>query len=366
MIKMVDSFSMADWNTMHAFIAECYRKDHILCHKEFFEWQFRANAQGDTTIISAWDDGQLIGILGYLPFKIFWGQMDNPQEGVWGLYWMVRKQGPQGLGWLMMKRFQKMSSLLLTVNSSDMGGPFIQKLGWTRYSRVPRHIFVMDRARSSHMLSPGATQGDLEGFFLKLPVPVPSIERAAVLNQGNYNPDWTLYSHLKFGTVRSLEYLKWRFMDHPVFDYQIILQGPAHRPCVCIFRIEKAFGSYESNVGRIVDFYFPNDLKGIKEGQELFGAVLNSLKEAGCVYADFICSNKLCNEAARAWGGSEESEGRQVLPSRLAPIQHLLRHQNIAFVDLKNKIRPECSDLYVTKSDIDGDGPAGIPEKILR
>jgi hypothetical protein len=305
-----------------------------------------------------------MGILGFIPLNVFWGKTDKPKEALWLLHWIVRKQSPQGLGWLFVKKIQEMSSLLLTVNTSKIGGPFLQRLGWTLYSRISRHIFVIDKQRCIKMLSPGAKEDDLDEFLLKSGISGSSMDGEKTLNEANYKPEWSLYPHLNFGTVRSLDYLNWRYTDHPVFDYHFMLRGSSYRPAVCIFRIEKAFGSYESNVGRIVDFYFPNDAQGLRDGKDLIRLVFGHLKKAGCAYADFICSNKLCGEVIHRWGGGQESEDKQVLPSRLTPIQNLFRHQNFAFLDSKGAITPECNDLYVTKADIDGDSPASISEKI--
>src|ERR1035438_10473229 len=122
---------------------------------------------------------------------------------------MVRKGGPQGLGWLMMKRLQKMYSLFLSVNTSAIGGPFVQKLGWSRFSRIPRHVFVLDQESSMPMLSPGSNEDDLQAFLLQSEVPFVPVNRQRALHEDNYHPDWSLYPHLSFGTVRSLEYLTW-------------------------------------------------------------------------------------------------------------------------------------------------------------
>lgn len=365
MVKITESFPMADWEQMHSFIVECYREDHILCSRDFFEWQFQANRKnGDATVICGWDNDKLMGILGYTPLSVFWGEVDNPEKAVWLLHWIVRKQSPHGLGWLLVKRIQDMFPLSLTVNTSEKGGPLLQRLGWTYYSRIPRHVFVIDKQRCVNMLSPDSKESDLDEFLLKSEISGPSKNGQMALNEANYKPEWSLYPHLNFGTVRSLDYLNWRYLDHPVFDYRVMLEGSPHRPAVCIFRIENAFGSYKAKVGRLVDFYFPNDAHGVRDGTAVIRSVFNYLKNAECAYADFICSNKFCSELIRTLGGGEESERKQVLPSRLAPIQHLFRHQNFAFLDSKAKITPECNDLYVTKADIDGDSPAGISEEI--
>jgi len=183
-------------------------------------------------------------------------------------------------------------------------------------------------------------------------------------NKNNYDPDWRLYPGLLFGTVRSLEYLTWRYLDHPVFKYHIVIEGSPERPVVCVYRIERAFGYYEALVGRIVEFFYPNDQGGKTEGLNVMHAVLQHLKNASCAYADFICSNRSYGRAIVDLGGGEEPGDSQILPVRLTPIERSIRHQNFAYFTPQGYPSPALERMYVTKSDIDGDSPASIPANV--
>lgn len=361
MITIKENFFIAEWDQMRSFLSECYRPDHILCYKKFFEWQFQVEQNdGKASLLCAWEGSRLAGILGYLPLLTHWGDLDNPVKGIWLLYWMIRKDAPRGLGWLLTKRVQNLSSLLMTVNASKMGTPVLRALGWSYFGRVPRYICVLDRKQCVAMLSPQAKEIDLDAMAFDGGHNT-FYNPEVVLNKDTYNPDWKLYPGLAFGTVRSLNYFQWRYLSHPVFDYRIVIRGEAKRPVVCVYRIEEAFGSCEACVGRIVDFFHPGDEQGKKEGTALMRDVLQLLKEFGCAYVDFICSNKVYSQAITRLRGKEESADKQVLPVRLAPIEQVLRHQNFAFLASQSSHGPEMGNFQITKSDIDGDHPVSIP-----
>ncbi|OGX21670.1 MAG: hypothetical protein A2Y04_02350 [Omnitrophica WOR_2 bacterium GWC2_45_7] len=358
---------MERWEQMRLFLSECYRLDHAICDRKFFEWQFQADpSDGNASVLCGWENDRLVGILGYLPFSVHWGELGNPYPAVWLLYWMVRKETQRGLGWLLTKRIQEKYTLLLTVNASELGGPFFKKLGWAFFPRVARYTCVFDKKQCVPLLFPSAIESDLDKMIFRPIFPDPDSITEVALNKENYHPDWKLYSGLSFGTVRSLSYLTWRYFKHPVFKYYVILKGEAQRPAVCIYRIEKAFGIYDALVGRIVDFFHPDDKQGKTDGLILMQGVLQYLKNKGCSYVDFICSNRTYSQTFLDLGADEEPNDRQILPVRITPIQHTLRHQNFAFLAPQGGHFPVLENMHITKSDIDGDGPALIPKNDSR
>jgi len=349
---------MRKWEQMRAFLSECYRPDHAICSKKFFEWQFQVDSNnGNARLMCAWNDDRLLGILGYLPLLVNWGEIAKPYESAWLLYWMVRKEALRGLGLLLIRKIHEMYPLLLTVNASPMGQPILTSLGYTFFKSVPRYISVFDKQQCSNMLLDESMGNDLDAYVFKSARSESLNISETKLNERNYRPDWHFYNALSFGTIRSLEYLTWRYIDHPGFKYHVVIEGDPERPAVCVYRIEKAFGDYEAMVGRIVDSYFPCDVEGRKRGMDLVFTVLQHLKSIGCAFADLFCSNEIYGQLFIDLGGGMEPTDRQIFPVRLTPIQRVIRYQNFGFFAPKGLPLPDLKNLYVTKSDIDGDSP---------
>lgn len=343
-------------------MSECFRPDHALCHKEFFEWQFQSKYNGgNAKIICVRENGKLQGILGYIPLQVHWGDLTKPLHAAWTLAWMTRKNSVKGIGRVMAKKVQEMYPLALTVNASRIGAPILQALRWTCYSPVPRYVIVFDVERCLKMVFSGRTKKDLDAYSINEEIYNTTPVAITIPNKDVYHPDWNLYHELRFGTVRSLEYIQWRFIEHPMFKYYFVMNGAPERPAVCVYRIDDAYGDYEAKVGRIVDFYFPNDENGQIDGTALLSTVLKQLKGDGCVYADFICSSRAYSRPFIECGAAEEPEHRQIFPMRLAPIERVARHQNVAFTTPRGYPLPSLEEMHVTKSDIDGDSPTSIP-----
>jgi hypothetical protein len=211
------------------------------------------------------------------------------------------------------------------------------------------------------MLLPGTAESDLDSMAFK---PLKFGDRSGISetvpNGDNYDPDWQLYPGLLFGIVRSLEYVTWRYLNHPVFRYHIVTNSLPERPVVCVFRIEKAFGYYEALVGRIVDFFYPDDQRGETEALGLMQTVLQHLKDSGCAYADFICSNRRYSQVIIDLGGQEEPGDNQLLPVRLTPIERSIYHQKFAYYAPQGYPAPAFERMYVTRWDC----PAMIPGDI--
>ncbi len=351
---------MVQWETMRSFLKECYRDDHVLSDKKFFEWQFQAEENdGMANVVCAWDKDELLGMHGYVPWPVRWG--NRIFKAAWTLHWLVRPDAPKGLGWLLMKKIQDRYELLMSINASKIGKPFVQGLGWVSYAPIPRFVGVLNKTKAAQMLMPEITANALDHFIIRTHLigPHRNIVKNKVQSE-TYRPDWSLYPALSYGTVRSEKYFHWRYRAHPMFKYDIITLGNPERPAVCVFRIEKACGSYETYVGRIVDFFYPNDSVGKEQGLRLLKHVLHEMNESGCTYVDFICSSREYGQAMIDLGGQEEPTHRQVLPSRLAPIQNITYYQNIVFRAPPAERIPKIEEMYITKSDIDGDSPASI------
>ncbi len=359
MLEIRETFPMSDWPRMLAFIKERYRPDIAVASREFFDWQFRIGTDGNSPILSAWDEGELQGILGYLRWPVFWGAPDQTLDSVWTLYWMVRPEAPKGLGWLLHRKLMERFPVALSVNTSAQGGPLLSAMGWTLEARVPRRLFVFDAEACAPLLGPESSRDALSPF-LCAPKTVEVSDTDAAVDGNSYRPDWTLYFERAFGTVRSLDYLRWRYLSHPFFEYRVELRGAPERPAVCVFRVERIFGAAQGLAGRIVDLYHPLDEQGRLDGRAALGAALSELKSAGCAFADFVGSHDAFNATAQEAGGNEEPVERQILPSRLTPLQHLRREQNLAWFASKGLERPALGLIHCTRSDIDGDGPASL------
>lgn len=347
---------------MHDFLGRNYRSDLALRSRPCYEWQFLVDAHGgNACMLSAWDNDFLVGILGYIPTLLFWGDFNHPILGAWCANWFVEKTHQQGLGVCLMRELEEIYPVVLSVGASSEGEPILKRMGWTCYRRLPRYLAVLDFEKAIQMLNPGFSTNDINPFSFIESFSETSKVRHLTLEVNDYRPDWHLYPAMAYGTIRSMQYFRWRYFEHPVFMYHVMRAGDTNRPAVCVYRIEQAFGVYEARVGRVVEFFHPNDSQGEEDGIALIHKILRRLKDEGCVYGDFTCSSHAYGQTLLKCGWQMEPADRQFLPVRLSPVEMKLRHQNLEFAVADGFPVPGSEQMYVTKSDGDEDRPARLP-----
>lgn len=392
MIEITENFPMQRWETMQTFLAECYRPDLALCALSHFSWQFQADADF-ANVVCGWDGDELLGICGYIPVKMHWGDLSTKNSAAWPINWIVKPKAPPGLGFLLFRKIQNRFPIVIGSGASSEGKAFYQALKGRYYEHVPRYLCVLNSAKSQP-LTLAESRNQLEewrapengdpALFLKqrfqlingevslyqkkekvLEDSHESIdihdfrqtERFKKIFLAHYKPDWVKYSCLTFGTVRTINYLMWRYLEHPVFNYHLAIAGEREKPALCVWRVEWTVGEANVPVARMVEFFHPDNQTGVELGKSLLSNILNELKKQGCAYIDFICSSQKIGQTLLETGWLAESGDRMILPVRLTPIEKTLRHQNVEFVVGKEYPKPALESMYITKSDADEDRP---------
>jgi len=285
-----------------------------------------------------------------MPKEVFWGNTDEPMIAVWMANWMVEENYRTGVGPILFRRMMEMYPVVLGQGASGMNKPIAEKMGFRVYPEIPRHVAIFDAGRAA-------------AFKVSDDVVLPDVWTqggGSTVNvhglPADYDPDWSLYPDLRFGTVRKTAYLEHRFLNHPVFDYEIMVAGSGREPAVCVFRIEQSSGSVSDKVGRFADFYFPATEDGEKRAVEVMQAALAEMARQGCAFADIYCTPARYVNALHRAGMT--SIGGDVLATRMNPVEHEARDQNIEIWVRRDMIAPpEITDLYLMKSDGDQDRP---------
>lgn len=362
---VIRSFLPGDrWLEMREFLARRYRRDLALLWRSLFEWQYQsARYGGNASMLTAWGGDRLVGTLGYVSRPLFWGDWHEPVNGAWAMNWMVEPECRSGIGWLLMRKLQGMYPVVFAVDASTENLALVEPLGWKVEPVLPRLVRVLDAARAEAL------------FGLAPEVPGASFAASATAAAGlldltfdaEYAPDWSLYAPLRYGTIRSREHLRWRFLEHPRFRYVVARTESPHRPAVCAYRVELAFdrdGRPVAPVGRVLDFFHPTDPLGEQDAERLLHGVLTRMARSGCVYADFSCSAAVYRQTLLRSGWLAERPDRPLLPSRLAPIEPTARVINVEFGVLAPLVAPALDEAYITTADGDADRPAMLAERM--
>lgn len=322
-----------------------------MLNTQLFEWQFgRSQHQDAVNMVCAYDEGNLVGILGYIPVDMFWGTKEKPIQGAWMANWMVHPDHRKGAGPLLMRRLMELYPVLLGRGAGKMNVPIARTLGFRVFPNIPRFVAIFDHQRTRQFL---ASHDDALPDVLTTRAPTLHFERGL---PEQYNPDWGKYSDLQFASVRNAEYLNWRYANHPLFSYEIMVAGDPTKPAVCVYRLEQTTGVVTDRVGRIVELFFPDGRDGEILGRELLSAALFDLQQKGCAFVDCYFSSNRPSQAARAAGMFDATN--LALATRMSPVELSHHPQNLeVWVKSGFRFPDDLAKIYVTKSDGDQDRP---------
>ncbi len=351
-ITITDTFSMTNWPEMDSFFTINHHPGYVMRNRKLFEWQFSGGGHmRQANMLCAFaQDSLLVGILGYMPLDVFWGNFNAPIRAVWMANLMVKPDFRHGTGTLMMRRLMEIYPVLMGQGAGDMNIPIASAMGFHIYDGIPRYISIFNADKmGAFVTAPDFRMpGSVDDFDI----------HPAVCHElpQDYDPDWSLYPMLAFGTVRSASYLRWRYVNHPIFKYEVLVMGMPTQPAICVFRIEDTKGAIRSRVGRIVEFFHPQTENGESEGVLVLHTALAKMIACGCVFADFYCTSELLASTLAKAGMNLATN--DPIANRMSPVE--LRHyrQNLEVWASPGMSFPsEPGNYYVTKSDGDQDRP---------
>lgn len=341
---------MEDWRQMDSFIAATHGENHAIRNRPLFEWLFLRNGNRNVAnLLVAYEDEKLISLLGYIPTTFRWG--NEKVVGAWLAHWMTTTQHRFGIGVLLMKKIIEMFPVVAGQGASAMNQEIVAKMKFQFIEKIPKVVFIFKSAELSRTFGISLPPGNINAIdSCEQPNKVSRITKEI------FNPDWTAYPSMKYGTLRDGAYLNSRFINFPFFRYHVFIEGPPIAPAICVVRIVDTKEGIR--VARILEFFFPENESGRSDALLLIKKCLFFFKESDCDYSDFYCSSTGYIDFLNRSGFVEDEEG--ALPSLLDPIDRTRKFQNMELfvsADLKRR-HPNCeNEFIVTRADGDQDRP---------
>ncbi len=342
---------------------------------KLFDWTFSRQLLWDHDGYSfalAEDKGNIIGVLGGIPFTMnCFGQQFR---ALWLANYMISpdyRRGPLAMRLLKMMRCEPYRATI-AFGINPQTAPIYQVLRWRLVDNIPRHFVVLPQAleRMCELLRlthTGWTRERIEALVssFRLPnLPEERPESESALPENWNNIGWEPIARRTVGAARDAEYLKWRYLDHPVFSYNLIVVHENDRAGLLVWRLETIrvkTDQGESNfdrIGRVVEF-LPASWQNAKT---LFSRLLHDLNEAGAIGADFYCYHSETRNLLAELGmlPVESHADGQCLPARFQPLDD--KTSAIMSSMFAPEEMPVCSFdsncvWYWTKSDADQDRP---------
>ena len=358
---------------LQSLIDSHWRKGHILARDgALLRWQYRHPSDPERlSVLLAEHNGDPVGMMGLIPCGFCVRGARVP--GAWLAMWLtVPEWRPRRLGLRLLRQlFTRDYGMVgvLGVNQETTGAIY-KALGFAAFDVVPRWVRITSPEALANLVadnadrySPAARAGWAAAARRGLTA-APAPARLA-----GWNPEtaarWDQAWHEQFaprlvGTWRDAAYLRWRYVDHPRYQYQLrFIESPSGGALegLLVSRIEKVRDRGES-VLRVVEF-----LSTASVGAALARVVLDEGEAAQVAFTDFFCTSAAVAPYLEGAGFVREEAMQAPLPSRFQPLDFNHTRLNGVFW-----IRPDIAGdsqaffdtpaFYVTRADGDQDRPS--------
>jgi hypothetical protein len=365
-----------DFTYIKKFLNDHWAKNHIYVRNpELFNWSFHHPHIWDQEGYSfalALEKEEIVGILGGVPFRFnCFGQIS---KGIWLVNWMLRPDFRRGLVSLQLQNMfrRKPFETFIGFGNKPSVVPLYRARGFKILHDIPRHFVVLPQAldRMKDLLSltypewPLDRVHKLASEFQLVGMPEASEESQNSIPTSWNQQGWSHLAKTSVGAARDYEYLKWRYLDHPLFQYRVISLTDGERIGILVWRLETIHRTTQHGVeevdrlGRVVEF-LPFSAQNAKD---LISHLYLELDEESALGADFYGFFGQARQQLEKMGfrSVDAHPDGGFIPSRFQPLDE--RGGQIGSAVLTLPGVPDCSaDLscqwYWTKSDSDQDRP---------
>jgi hypothetical protein len=361
------------------FLDEQWARNHVLSRDEtLLRWQYDASLRdgraGPPSILLAWRADEIVGMLGLTYMR--WIQDGQIYLGAWTSHWFVRpelRESPLSL--LLLRRASQLGAQIIgSVGVNDRAVGIICHLGYEIIREIPRWVAVIDPVKTATLLAAAGVDDSPSDALLSfcrertIPERTPA-HRDSEWEVSEWSDDvaaewdvcWEHCLQSRFtGVVRDSAYIRWRYVAHPTFRYEV--RVARHRTSgnvggLLVSRLETVKDRTE-RVLRIVEL--------LTYGRPATDCLLDDFarraRDAAVAFTDFYCTSAIDGLADAGFRHEEVANRPFAIPFRLQPLEPGERPLNAA-IKLPASLRGTLGEaaargaLYLTKSDGDQDRP---------
>jgi predicted N-acetyltransferase YhbS len=336
----IDWLRAEELPAMQAYIAEHWEQDHVLARDAtLLRWQYRHPDPELLSVLAARDGARIVGILGLIRAPFVW--CGRRFSAAWLAMWSAApEQRRRGLGLALLVDAMERFDVIACVGFNDAAARIYRALGFDVRPSLPRWVAAVDPAAYEQLV--GAK-----------PATVAAPEHhAAVAHEweqttaGRWDAAWDEYAARVVGTARDAAFIRWRYLEHPTFQY--VVHVSADGRALCVARFEQVRDS-TAHVLRIVELL----------GDETRAAELAASAVAKAptgALADFFCASAEFGAPLERLGFARVDD-RSAVPDRFQPLE---RSHGLNAAFWRRDGGGAAFDgvrLYATRADGDQDRP---------
>jgi hypothetical protein len=205
----------SDIENLQKFIIDVIRDDEYLGHNtEYFRWQYYNEKRHRYNIIIAVDElnNEIFGMFGFIPIYHYDSKL-YPNNDIWGTIWIIDENKVQdnGLGLKIYYKFLNSEKPISygAIGTSDMGQMIYKAFKYK--TSILNHYYYLNKINTLHKVA--------------LIVKYHSIKPSIIYDNYSlievFKLDNITITECNTNPKKSLEYIKNRYLLHPVFNYRI-------------------------------------------------------------------------------------------------------------------------------------------------
>lgn len=329
------------------FIRESYSNPaYVLLSENFRRWQFCDNPANETGAYTLWlvlHRDAVIAQLGFVPF-IAQEPHGETFSGAWPVNLNVDPAyRALGLGAILMDRLLKQAHVV-NPGSSEAGATLCTGLGMVDLGHLHRWIAIVDPVRATPLAADGKLPSGVEQATAERATQIGGgiapVRRLPASAPDCFRPPFSA-RHAR----RDRGFMRWRYEEHPGFDYEFLLDESGGN--ILVFHEEREAKSGASLL-RVVDL-----MADAAAAPRLLAAAVLAAHARGAALVDFYCSLTHYAPALEQAGFFNE---RDHPDGRIAALFQPLDFRKVGIRVLVSESQ-STAPWYITKADSDQDRP---------
>lgn len=366
----------ADYERISSFLSAYWAENHVYTrNRALFDWTFGRKSHWHREGYSfalAEDGGEVVGTLGGIPYTF--NNRGRTSDGVWIANYALRPDYRKGAtAFKLLDMFRGDPYDLTVACGLNPDTTVIYRVLRGRVlPPMPRHLATMAgrEGRMAELLGVAHRGWEADRIARLSEAFVLGHRREPVSGWGEDVPaswdkeNWALIANETIGAVRDAEYLKWRYAEHPTFDYRVLALDEGDRTGLIVWRLETIHVEDSGKLRpfdqfiRIVEF-LPSSRENATGLLRALTSLAEDLDVIGMDYFGYDATSRRYLSEFGLRAVDTEPDGR-LIPTRFQPLDGKTTEvYNAMFASADT---PDCSVddkccWYWTKSDSDQDRP---------
>jgi hypothetical protein len=361
--------SRLDWcpveriDELQAFIDRHWKAGHVLSRdRELLRWQHPHPSDDRLSVLVAdGPEGGIVGILGIIPAGFC--ARGERLGASWLTTWVVRPEarGDQVGLRLLTRVMAETDGLVATLGGNETTMRILRSLRFHTIASVPRWVRPGSLDALDALLG-AAGQPDRAAYWRGWRPPRSQARAAAggvrivpwSEDGERWDRLWARLSRDLVGTWRDADYLRWRYLAHPRFEYQVRLAERDGEVVALLAYRRQPVSGVDADVVRVLEAIGDEDAVA-----RLAAEAVDAVSDDRLALIDFYCTGARFGAALERVGFTPEP-AESALPSLFAPLDARRARLTGAFWSAAGGGADALfagPDTYFTRSDCDQDRP---------